>query len=133
MTKISNVRVKFIRKNGFNNLKEWMEDEKNLYIGRKNSVIIDGSRFPSNSSKWCNPFKASKGYNLEQSLEKYENHIRDKIKNEPNKYNIEELIGKNLGCWCKPNSCHGDILLKIINEKNKINLNLNNLNNLNNI
>lgn len=27
-----------------------------------------------------------------------------------------ELEGKNLGCWCKPEACHGDILVKLIDE-----------------
>jgi hypothetical protein len=27
-----------------------------------------------------------------------------------------KLKGKNLGCWCKPDKCHGDILLEIINK-----------------
>ena len=24
---------------------------------------------------------------------------------------------KTLGCWCKPKSCHGDILLELANQK----------------
>ena len=28
------------------------------------------------------------------------------------------LKGKNLGCWCKPNACHGDILLELIQKYN---------------
>jgi hypothetical protein len=28
------------------------------------------------------------------------------------------MYGKNLGCWCKPEKCHGDILIKIIEELN---------------
>ena len=24
--------------------------------------------------------------------------------------------GKRLGCWCKPNKCHGDIIIKLLNE-----------------
>ena len=28
-----------------------------------------------------------------------------------------ELKGKILGCWCKPQSCHGDVLAKIANEE----------------
>lgn len=30
---------------------------------------------------------------------------------------LEELRGKNLACWCKPNSaCHADVLLAIANK-----------------
>jgi hypothetical protein len=27
---------------------------------------------------------------------------------------LSELEGKTLGCWCKPEACHGDILVKYI-------------------
>jgi hypothetical protein len=29
---------------------------------------------------------------------------------------LRELKGKELGCWCKPNKCHGDILLELIDK-----------------
>ena len=27
---------------------------------------------------------------------------------------LHELKGKTLGCWCKPKSCHGDILKELV-------------------
>ena len=32
-----------------------------------------------------------------------------------------ELEGKELGCWCKPSPCHGDILIKLFKERQCIN------------
>ena len=29
---------------------------------------------------------------------------------------LTELKGKTLGCWCKPNPCHGDVLVRLVNE-----------------
>lgn len=29
---------------------------------------------------------------------------------------LESLRGKTLGCWCSPKPCHGDVILKILNE-----------------
>jgi hypothetical protein len=29
---------------------------------------------------------------------------------------IPSLAGKTLGCWCKPNPCHGDVLVKLVSE-----------------
>lgn len=29
---------------------------------------------------------------------------------------IKMMKGKKLGCWCKPDKCHGDILLELINS-----------------
>ena len=28
---------------------------------------------------------------------------------------LHELKGKTLGCFCKPKSCHGDILVELVN------------------
>ena len=39
------------------------------------------------------------------------------MKDDPNvKNELKAMKGKNLGCWCKPEACHGDILLDIINK-----------------
>ncbi len=32
------------------------------------------------------------------------------------KEELMKLKGKNLGCWCKPEGCHGDVLIKILEE-----------------
>ena len=38
---------------------------------------------------------------------------------------LPELQGKTLGCWCKPKACHGDVLVRLIEEKyNQIKLKL---------
>ena len=39
------------------------------------------------------------------------------LRNNPKLMNkIMELDGKILGCWCSPSPCHGDVIVKIINE-----------------
>ena len=67
-------------------------------------------------SKWGNPYTFKKGdqNSLTRCLEKYENYIR----RNPDLLNaVVELGGKEIGCWCKPSPCHGDILIKIFNER----------------
>lgn len=32
------------------------------------------------------------------------------------KDDLLKLNGKTLGCWCKPDACHGDILIELINS-----------------
>ena len=116
---VKNVKVKYIRPE-FDNLKEWCEnDDNNLYIGRRGVVFIkneDGKkeRYPKQDSKWSNPFKIGKKYDRESCLKEYEKYIVEKIKEDPEKYNLNELIGKKLGCWCCPEKCHGDILIKLL-------------------
>lgn len=73
-------------------------------------------------SLWGNPFthhsdKETKAEFVVESrreaIKLYEEYIRSKPELMAK---IMELKGKTLGCWCKPKSCHGDIIVKIINE-----------------
>jgi len=117
---VSNVKVKHIRPK-YQDLKEWCEDESNLYIGRRGIVFvtIEGKkqRYPPRDSIWANPFKIGKDGTREEVTKKYEEYVRELIQNK--KVDIKELEGKNLGCWCKPDSCHGDILVQLVKEYNR--------------
>jgi hypothetical protein len=66
----------------------------------------------ANKSKWYNPFSVKK-YGREECLKKYEEYIRA---NKDLFDSINELKGKKLGCWCYPEKCHGDILVKLFKE-----------------
>ena len=64
-----------------------------------------------NRSKWYNPHHKllNKGYSRDQVLSMY----RDDLLNNPELLKqLPELKGKVLACWCKPERCHGDILLE---------------------
>ncbi len=108
--KVANIRPKY------DNLKEWSEDDKNVYIGRKGIVFIkneDGSqeRFPKKDSYYANPFKLNKNKdNLEEVLEEYREYAKEKFSNE----DILKLGGKTIGCWCASGEvCHGGILAEM--------------------
>eukprot|EP00475_Leptophrys_vorax_P009552 TRINITY_DN16322_c0_g1_i1.p1 TRINITY_DN16322_c0_g1~~TRINITY_DN16322_c0_g1_i1.p1 ORF type:complete len:137 (-),score=26.31 TRINITY_DN16322_c0_g1_i1:97-459(-) len=120
MTTVVNVKVKHIRPQ-YENLKEWMEDSKhNEYIGRGGVVFVNGERFPKRASIWANPFKISSTNSREQVVRDYEAYIRQKLT--LGEIPLEELLklnGKNLGCWCHPEQCHGDILVKLVKENIK--------------
>ena len=71
-------------------------------------------------SKWGNPYKPknAKKSSLRKCLERYENHIRKT----PHLFNaLMELEGKEMGCWCKPSPCHGDVLIKLFRERQSTN------------
>ena len=111
--KVKNIRPKY------NNLKEWMEDSNNVYIGRKGIVFIKNSkgkpeRFPKTDSIWANPFKISKECNRYEVVKKYRIYIIKKIKDEKLENELLKLKDKTLGCWCNPELCHGDILLELL-------------------
>lgn len=69
-----------------------------IYIGR--------------GSRWGNPFTVAK-YGRKRCIELYEQYFRQ---NELLMKDVMKLDGETLGCYCKPKPCHGDIIIKIINE-----------------
>lgn len=37
---------------------------------------------------------------------------------------LDELIGKTLGCWCAPRACHGDVLARLAEKRRQAIINL---------
>lgn len=64
-------------------------------------------------SKWGNPFVLGKDGTREEVIQKYEQYLK---KNKRLLEDLPELKGKVLGCWCKPQACHGDILVKFVKQ-----------------
>ena len=123
MEKVVNVKVKYIRPQ-YKNLREWIEDPNNVYIGRKGIVFVETDqgkeRFPKQDSIWANPFKLKKGATKKDrllSIKAYKKYIVEKLeKGEITYAQLKKLKGKNLGCWCKGdyNECHGDVLVELL-------------------
>ena len=75
---------------------------------------------PVKDSKWANAFScldwrvSKEEWLIEDLVKCYENYVR---KNPILMNSLHELEGKQLGCWCKPGPCHGDVLVQLYNEK----------------
>ena len=78
-------------------------EKHDVYIGRP--------------SKWGNPFRIGKDGSRAEVIEKYRKYI---LGNEKLLNDLHELEGKILGCWCKPKSCHGDVLAELVNNKDNL-------------
>ena len=92
----------------------WKKDLYDVYIGRP--------------SKWGNPYSHQEGtlaeYKTEtrqEAIEAYRAYILTGKGNHLLE-DLDELEGKTLGGWCKPQSCHGDILIDIIQKRKQIKL-----------
>lgn len=108
-TTVIDVHVRSLRPD-YDTLVEWLGDSPDhIYIG-KTSVYVKGA----NTCMWSNPFDSSI-FGHEESLEMYENHIR----NNPELYKrLGSLRGKVLGDYIVPTlRSHGDVLLELIHEK----------------
>lgn len=86
------------------------KEEFDVYVGR--------------GSKWGNPYSHKEGTLAEkvvgsrsEAIQKYEEYL---LSNEDLMRDLPKLRGKILGCWCKPKSCHGDILIKYANGPQKL-------------
>lgn len=69
-------------------------------------------------SVWGNPYSHKEGTLAEfkvssrkEAIEKYEEYL---LSSQDLLDKLPELKGKVLGCWCKPSSCHGDVLKKYV-------------------
>ena len=79
-----------------------------VYIGRANR------RYNLPQSPYANPFKIGRDRNREECIEKYQKWLLDQP--ELVERARIELFGKVLGCWCAPQACHGDVLVKIVEK-----------------
>lgn len=65
-------------------------------------------------SKWGNPFAIGVNGDRKTVIEKYRKYVM----NCPDLMDaLSELRGRVLGCWCKPQDCHGDVLVELVLEK----------------
>jgi Domain of unknown function (DUF4326) len=115
---VANIRPRY------HDLREWMNDsDTNVYIGRKGIVFIDNQRFPHNDSFWANPYAMNKqaddiAIERRRVLDLYRQHLvqmeQSMGKQAYRERLLNELEGHQLGCWCSPLPCHGDILRREI-------------------
>ena len=114
------IKVEELRKRGYSNLQEWCDDPKHILVTRNGRVFYkdkNGERriFAYKSSKWHNPFKV-KDHGLEKSLEMFEDHLIEKLRDEKDLKEFMELMNyKEIGCFCNPREkCHRDIIIKFL-------------------
>lgn len=109
-TTLINCRKKNLQKLGYQSLEHWLESDPDhhIYIGRNMSFYVPGAK----KSKFANPFSVKK-YGRDECLRLYQEYILTN----PELYDaLHELKDCTLACWCSPDPCHGDILIKLINE-----------------
>ena len=115
---VKNVSKAYRESEGYTSFANWIEDtENNLYIGT-NAAKYTGEDIPD--SKWVmsmggfhDSVGTSKDWMMKKILAIYEEYVRN---NSFLMNSLPELKNKNLGCWCHPKPCHGDILTKLYQE-----------------
>ena len=105
------IKISELRKRGYGSLREWIDaadpSGSHLYVGRF-TKFVDGAA----DSKWKNPFPVRR-FGLDTSLDMFVRHVCDNLWQD-----LEELSGKELGCWCLPGSpCHAGVLCDLFKER----------------
>ena len=77
------------------------KEEYDIYVGR--------------GSKWGNPYAIGEHGTRDEVIEAYRRFLWKQIRS--GDVTIEDLLeldGKRLGCFCKPQACHGDVIAKAV-------------------
>lgn len=68
-------------------------------------------------SKWGNPFTLTPGADRDAVIARYATWV---VTQPHLMAALGELRGKVLGCWCAPKSCHGDVLARLADEPDEV-------------
>lgn len=88
-------------------------------LNKKMDEIPAGAIYVGRPSKWGNLFK---GMTRAEMVRRHKEWMEEQVKlgnvgcGKQFKYNLDELCGRDLVCWCAPLPCHADVLLELANQ-----------------
>jgi hypothetical protein len=86
-------------------------------VGSDEVYIGNATRNRWRKSKWGNPFKLPRDASPEQRAEVIAMYRRWLLGRLELMAALPELRGKDLLCWCAPEACHGDVLIRLANAE----------------
>jgi hypothetical protein len=85
--------------------------DRAVYIGRESRR----ARPPRKESIWHNPFRVPQdAATNDEACAMYREYL---LKKPELLGRLKELRGKLLVCWCKPDPCHGDVLIELLEKE----------------
>lgn len=86
-----------------------VRDGYDVYIGR----TMPGKA----ASEFANGFRIGPDGSRRDVIVKYKAELVERLSHDPAlRKALEALRGRRLGCWCKPEECHGDVLVWLLGE-----------------
>jgi Domain of unknown function (DUF4326) len=85
-----------------------------VYIGHQMPPFMSPTGYYLPRSIWRNPFNRAFWDGLitrQEAIERYLVHV---LLRPDLMARLPELEGKVLACWCKPEPCHGDVLVRLV-------------------
>lgn len=87
--------------------------KETTYALRRSTPVYE---YIGRGSYWGNPYSLLTGESREEVIRKFKYDFEyEKFPNKE-KSEVYKLAGKRLGCFCKPDACHGDVLADFLNE-----------------
>ena len=89
---------------------------KVVNIKNENYDVYIGRAGRGQSGYFGNPFRLSDCETRGATIERYRSYFYERLKSDQQfREKIHALKGKTLGCFCKPYSCHGDVICEYLN------------------
>ena len=96
--------------------KDWASDPEYAYIGRRGRNFTGRFGNPIRLGMMC-PVCDARHTNAGDTIKCFEVVLRDRLKSDPSfKKDFLLLKGKKLVCFCAPRPCHGDVIVRILDE-----------------
>jgi len=76
------------------------DNAQGIYVGRP--------------SQWGNPYVIGKDGDRVEVIARFRAYAEGRLQAEPEW--LKPLVGKDLICWCAPESCHAEVLIKLANK-----------------
>lgn len=96
----------------YQDLGEWLADtDKNTYIGPVKPVFSNGKGTDGRKEKFL-----KRDSPLWMTSQETENEYKNRILSCGNDTFYDSLRKKSLGCWCKPEDCHGRFIIQEFNK-----------------
>lgn len=81
-------------------------------LNKKQDGVPEGAVYVGRPSMWGNPFQIGRDGDRAEVIRKFTAWFLES----PLTYQLHQLRGKDLVCWCAPEACHADVLLKLANS-----------------
>lgn len=76
-------------------------------LNKHRDQITPDAVYIGRGSKWGNPFKIGEHGTRDEVCDRYEAEVLPKL-------DLEPLMGKDLVCFCAPQRCHGDSIVRAL-------------------
>lgn len=94
-----------------------MSKTRIVNIRRENCDVYIGRAGHGKDGYFGNPFRLEAGMVRGSTLDNYRKYFYHRLSiDEEFRNRIEKLQDKTLGCFCKPNPCHGDIIKEYLDR-----------------